>query len=344
MSSARSFSSRSLSCLRAAISIRIPIVVNYRCRIVWPLALACAATRIVAAQSAYYNLDAGRPTRVEDALPTARGELEIQLLPLRAEWVGDGTQRFRVEPKLSYGVLPMTEIELRVPVMHIRAPGSTATTGIASAGVGALHAFNVETRWPALALAGEAVFAVGSLSAPAASYSIKALLSKTLRFGRIELNAGGGTWNVRPAPVVTGGTVCGDAPGVPPCLITDVPCDVTPAGIDARGPSFSCAPPASATSGAGAARLSGAHWTAALGIDHTLPLVSTLFVADVIVDRFAGLYSLDDWTAEIGLRRQIAPQLVADLGIGRRFAGMTQSTSVTAGVSFATPFRRWLSW
>jgi hypothetical protein len=62
-------------------------------------------------------------------------------------------------------------------------------------------------------------------------------------------------------------------------------------------------------------------------------------MADIALDRFVSLYPLDDWTAEIGVRRQVAPQLVADFGVGRRFAGTTQSTSVTAGLSFSTPLR-----
>jgi len=314
-------------------------------RVAWVLMLAWVAARPAAGQSSYYNLDSGRPARVEDALPTPRGELEIQLLPLRGEWVGNGTERFRVEPKLSYGILPMTEIELRVPVLYVRGAGSAATTGIASAGVGALHAFNVETRWPALALAAEAVLSVGPLSAPTGSYTAKGLLTKTFPFVRIHLNFGGGTWSVRPPPAqVFGGTLCGNAPGVPPCLIPDVPCNLVPAAAPAHAPSFSCAAPAATQNGgaaAGTQRFVGAHWSAALGIDHTLPLLSTLFMADIALDRFVSLYPLDDWTAEIGVRRQVAPQLVADFGVGRRFAGTTQSTSVTAGLSFSTPLRGW---
>lgn len=50
------------------------------------LARAALFARVVApavalGQVAYYNLDAGRPTRVEDALPAARYELEMQLRP-----------------------------------------------------------------------------------------------------------------------------------------------------------------------------------------------------------------------------------------------------------------------
>ena len=310
------------------------------------IALALAGlvfARAAAGQTSYYNLDSGRPTRVEDAIATTLGELEIQVLPLRGEWVSDGTQRIRVEPKLSYGVLPLTEIELRVPFVTARSPGSAETAGIASAGVSALHAFNVETSWPALAVAAEVVLPVGSLSAKTGSYSVKGLATKTFRFARLEVNVGGGTWSIRPptsAAIGGEGTLCGNAPGVPPCLIPDVPCNVVPSGLG-TGPSFACMPAAApvAISAATTPATTGAHWTAALGVDHTFPLLSTLVIADVVVDRFAGLYPLDDWTAEIGLRKQFAPQLVVDLGFGRHFAGTTQGTSVAVGMSYSTPLR-----
>jgi hypothetical protein len=86
-------------------------------------------------------------------------------------------------------------------------------------------------------------------------------------------------------------------------------------------------------------RTTGAHWSAGLGIDRTLPMISTLFTADLVIDRFAGLYTRDDWTAEIGVRRQLTPELIADVGVGRRFAGVTQSTSVVLGVSYSGPLR-----
>jgi hypothetical protein len=294
------------------------------------------------AQSGYYNLDSGRPTRVEDALPTPRGELEVQFLPLRAEWLSDGSQRQRFEPKLSYGIFPMTEIEARLPIVHTQSRNSVANLGIASAAIGALHAFNVETRWPALAIAGEGVFPVGSLSASTPSYSAKLLMSKTLSFGRVELNAGGGTWAIRvppPGPVFTPNQ-CGD-PGQPVCIPPDVACDVTAV---TRGPatSLACAPSAALPSAAlTTRRTTGPHWTAALGVDHTLPLISTLVAAAVTVDRFEGLYGLNDWTAEVGVRHQLSPQILADVGLGRRFAGTTRATSITLGVAYSAPLRFW---
>lgn len=313
---------------------------------------ACIAllfcVRALDAQTGYYDLDSGRPTRIEDAVPTELREIELQFLPLRLERVGDGTQRYRLEPKVAYGVLPRTEVEVRAPLMDVRSPGRAETVGLASVAVGALYALNVETgAMPALALAGEMVIPAGSLAARTGSYSLKGLLTKTLPFARLQLNIAGGTWSVAPpssAPDVGTGTVCGNAPGVPPCLIPDVPCDVVPAALDAPRDAarFSCAASvaANAASASGTPRTTGAHWTAGVGIDHTFPMISTLIAADLAVDRFAGLYPLDDWTAELGVRHQLTPELMADVGVARRFAGTTQSTSAILGVSYAAPLRR----
>jgi hypothetical protein len=304
-------------------------------------AMVCILAAPASAQTSYYNLDSGRPTRIEDAVPTTLRELELQFLPVRGEWIGDGTQRFRFEPKVAYGILPLTEIEVRVPIVQVSAPNALSTAGVTSAGIGALHAFNVETSWPALAIAAEMVMPVGSLSAPIGSYAVKGLLTKTFSIARVQLNAGGGTWSVRNAPAtVPAGYTCGNAPGIPPCLIPDVPCNVIPLDGSAA-PSVACAPATLPNAGTAApgSRSTGPHWTAALGVDHTFPLVSTLIVADVIVDRFAGLYPTDDWTAEIGLRRQVGLQLVLDLGMSRKFAGAAQSKSATIGLSYSIAWR-----
>ena len=83
---------------------------------------------------------------------------------------------------------------------------------------------------------------------------------------------------------------------------------------------------------------------AVFAIDHALPLESTLFAVDVVAERFYGLYPLTDWTAEVGMRRQLTPQLVGDVGVARRFHGSTTATSVTLGFTygFAVPLLRGL--
>jgi hypothetical protein len=124
-------------------------------------------------------------------------------------------------------------------------------------------------------------------------------------------------------------------------MIPDVPCNVVPSSNAAVSPNYFCAPAVTAQAAAvpGAPPATGAHWTAGIAFDHTLPMISTLFAADLVVDRFARLYPLDDWTAELGVRHQLTPELIADGGVARRFAGTTQSTSIVIGISYSAPLR-----
>src|SRR6266550_617123 len=145
----------------------------------------------LAAQTEYYNLDAGRPTRVEDAIPAERYALELVLGGLRVDWLAQGAQRWRTEPKLVFGMLPFTELELRVPVIRAVShnSGIPASTGVGGIAVGALHAFNLETaRVPAFALESEVMLPAGQFGAPAASYSLKALVTRTTRAVRFHFN------------------------------------------------------------------------------------------------------------------------------------------------------------
>ncbi|MEN3336879.1 MAG: hypothetical protein V7647_555 [Acidobacteriota bacterium] len=132
----------------------------------------------------YNNLAAGRPVRVEDAAPTPRYELDLQLLPVRFEQLGSGVRRWRTDPKVSFGVAPFTEIEVRAPILLIdaRTPDVPVTSGLGGVAVGGLHAFGLETgRVPALAIAGEWLLPVGSLAARVGSYSAKLLATKTFQ-------------------------------------------------------------------------------------------------------------------------------------------------------------------
>src|SRR5688572_7373599 len=74
--------------------------------------LAPVTARSAKAQAHYYNLDGGRPTRVEDAVPTERYGLDVHFPALRLERLDNGTYRWRGEPKVSIGVLPMTSLEV----------------------------------------------------------------------------------------------------------------------------------------------------------------------------------------------------------------------------------------
>jgi hypothetical protein len=312
------------------------------------------------AQAHYYNLDAGRPTRVEDAVPTERNGVDLHLAALRLERLDDGTYRWRGEPKLAFGVLPMTSLEIRAPITHLARPGAAGrgTTALAGVAVGALRALNVETaRLPALAIAGEALVPAGGFSSGRTSYAMQLLATKTSPIVRTHVNASLGTYGVRaPRQIAAPGPVCPPgfvpAPGggceeyvIPP----DVPCAAAPLGAGDEGRAIgphdlSLFPrPLDASGRCSAARTSrqiaqrpyGLRWAAGVGVDRTFPLQSMLVTADVVAERFHGLYRSVDWTAELGVRRQWSPQTVLDFGVARRFAGSSRSSSVTLGMTYS---------
>jgi hypothetical protein len=301
------------------------------------------------AQAHYYNLDAGRPTRVEDAVPTERHGVDVHLAALRLERLGDGTYRWRSEPKLSVGVLPMTSFELRAPITHLvrQGAGGRGTTALGGIGVGAQRAVSIEgPRLPALALAGEALVPVGGFSSGRTSYALQMLATKTPPIVRAHLNASLGTYGVRaPQQIAAPGPLC--PPGFVPVtgggceeyvLPPDVPCALLPGD---RSHADRPAMTVSSRCGAAPARQQiaqrpyGLRWAAGLGVDRTFPLQSMLVVADVVAERFLGLYPNVDWTAELGVRRQWSPEVVLDFGVARRIAGSNRSSSVTVGLTYS---------
>ena len=79
---------------------------------------------------------------------------------------------------------------------------------------------------------------------------------------------------------------------------------------------------------------------AGIAVDHAIALSSTLLIADFVVERFVDLYDKPDFTAEVGIRQQLTPQFVLDVGVGRRFGGAIRSTSVTLGLAYEVPIGR----
>jgi hypothetical protein len=336
--------------------MRVPMRCWWRETTTVVIAVAAGSTLLspltVGAQAHYYNLDAGRPTRVEDAVPTERYGLDLHLAALRVERLDDGTYRWRAEPKVSYGLLPMTSIELRAPLTYLERPGARdeGTLALSGIGVGALRALNVERRWlPALGLAGEVLVPAGGFSSGRTSYAIQGLATKTTPLLRAHVNASLGTYGVRaPRVIPSPGPAC--PPGffrapngeceefvIPP----DVPCTLAPAGVD-NGPSAPLAARCASGEALTSSRMQqiadrpyGLRWSAALGVDRTFALRSMLISADVVAERFIGLFPKVDWTAEVGLRRQWSPSIVVDLGVARHFAGSTRSTSATVGLTYS---------
>jgi hypothetical protein len=81
------------------------------------LAAVGTAANPLAAQTDYYNTDARRPVRIEDAYPVERYAFEAQVAPLRLERLSGGVYHWEIEPELAYGILPRTHLEVGLPLI-----------------------------------------------------------------------------------------------------------------------------------------------------------------------------------------------------------------------------------
>jgi hypothetical protein len=153
------------------------------------LLTACAAAP-AAAQTDYYNTDAGRPVRIEDAAAVERYAFELQLAPLRLERSDAGAYTWEIEPELAYGILPRTQVEAGVPLILAEGADGESNAGIGGIALSVLHNLNTETAGlPAFALAAGVLLPVGG-SAPDATYATaKAIATRTFRFARVHVNA-----------------------------------------------------------------------------------------------------------------------------------------------------------
>src|SRR5687768_16650633 len=153
------------------------------------LVLACVP-RAGAAQTDYYNTDAARPVRIEDAYPTERYAFELQVAPLRLQRGPGGAYTWEIAPELAYGVLPHTQVEIGFPIVWADPGTHHEVQGLAGIELAALYNLNVETETlPALAVAGEVLLPVGSLAADHVYPALKAIVTRTLPFGRVHANA-----------------------------------------------------------------------------------------------------------------------------------------------------------
>ena len=286
-------------------------------------------------QSSYRNLDAGRPVRVEDAVVTERYALDVDLFNLRYDELSDLRTRFLWEPEVAYGILPRTELWLRLPVFY-RERTSVPRGGLAGLGVGAMYQFNLESEFlPAAAIATEFFKPAGPTALPV-SYSVKALMTRSFSPGRVHVNASVASYAVQPAPslvITCPGTTtfdpnCGGAPLPPldgPCSIEAPPGASFQCGVTAAAPS---AP--AATAGQTETHT---HWLVGVGYDKAIALSSTLLIADLFAEKFEGIGRKTDMTAELGLRHQLRPQVVFSGALGRHFSGAGFSTFITLGLT-----------
>ena len=141
------------------------------------------------AQTDYYNTDAGRPIRVEDAYALERRAFEIQLAPLRLERTRGGVYQWGIEPELAYGIFPRTHVEVGAPLEYVDAGANGNTAGLAGIDVSVFHALNAETRIPALAVALGALFPAGPLGPDKTYASVKGIVTRTFSWARFHANA-----------------------------------------------------------------------------------------------------------------------------------------------------------
>lgn len=289
------------------------------------------------AQSDYRNLESGRPVRISDAIPTERHAFDIDLTTFRLERLSLGRYRLQFEPRVAFGILPRTEVSLRIPSFY-REPSISPRGGIAGVGIGGEYQLALEKLTiPGLAVAAEAFIPAGP-NAIATSYSLKGLLTRSFPAMRIHLNGGYGMFPLRKSPA-TGGVLA------PPVI--DGPCSlgVPTDGLPTRGfcgaavNSLSSAASGSASAAAAAQGdiVYRDKWTAGVAIDKSFALRSVLLAGDLFMERYDGIGRPVDWSAEIGARHQLTQRTVIDGAVGRRFTGIAVSWFATLGTTFTAP-------
>ncbi len=158
-------------------------------RACFAIALAGALASPAGAQTDFYNTDRGRPLRTEDAIPVERRAFELQLAPLTFSRLARGAAEWGVAPELAWGIAPRTQVELAVPVIVHDAAGLNRTlTELAGVEFDLLHQLNAETAIPALAIGAGVHLPAGPASPDRALTSVRALVTRTLAWGRLHVN------------------------------------------------------------------------------------------------------------------------------------------------------------
>ena len=146
----------------------------------------CAAR--AAAQTDYYNTDAGRPIQVQDAYAIERRAVELQVAPLRLERARGGVYAWGIEPEVAVGILPRTQLEVGLPLAFVDAGVAGHASGLAGVDVSLLHNLNAETSIPALAVAADVLLPAGGLAPGRAYPSVEAIATRTLPWARFHLD------------------------------------------------------------------------------------------------------------------------------------------------------------
>jgi hypothetical protein len=309
------------------------------------LLAAPSLARQASAQAEYRNLDAGFPIRIEDATVTERYALDLDLANMRFDALSAGRKRLELEPTVSYGILPRTEVWLRVPTYYREATISPRR-GIAGVGFGSMYQLTLETlHLPAMAIASEVFVPTGPNALPA-SYSLKTAFTRSFTPGRLHFNASVASYPSRTVPTnclpLIQGTVC-PGPGTvgPPLPPLDGPCAMSPIESNSYYQVNAVQQPTLSQSVFTLpAPLVGhlvthAHWLLGVGADKALPLSSIVFLGDVFAERFEGIGRSTDWTAELGARKQLNPHVILVGSVGRHARGTNESSFFILGATFS---------
>jgi hypothetical protein len=143
----------------------------------------------LAAQTDFYNTDAGRPVQIEDAYATERYAFEMKLGTVRLERLRGGIYNWAMEPELAYGILPRTHIEAGLRLAYTDPGGNSSRSGVAGLDLSLFHNLNVETSTlPALGVRVDVLFPVGSLAPDHTYASLKGIATRTFSWMRFHVN------------------------------------------------------------------------------------------------------------------------------------------------------------
>ena len=141
------------------------------------------------AQTDYRNLDDGRPVRTEDAFVADHHAFEL-LAPFIFDADVSGARRYTVQPELEYGVLPNSQLSIRLPFGVVDSAGSD--WGLGGTQLSAMYNFNAEgPSLPAFSARVDLLLPVGALAGDVALTTVKAVATRTFGATRLHLN---GAW------------------------------------------------------------------------------------------------------------------------------------------------------
>jgi hypothetical protein len=153
----------------------------------WAAAVAVSISTPLAAQTDFRNLDDGRPTHTEDALPVDHYGFELAL-PYTLE-AKDEARLHLTTPELTYGLRPGGEVGLAMPLAALDEAGGT-TWGLAGVRLFALQNLLREgPKAPALALRADLSLPVGGFGGEDPVLALKAIGTRSWGPIRAHANA-----------------------------------------------------------------------------------------------------------------------------------------------------------